>query len=192
MTNELNEVQASVNHMMGSWQAAPINYRVPASRRELGESAQNLDDWATASEWAKAALVYAYVSPSFRGSNQHTEDPNNGILISAQAFSKIGIAGLKSDTTISLYWSMWRLALDKGWTSSHPSPGQRVMLPAKPWKEARQILQEQAATGERKQPGDNTDSVLKYIDTVSYDNEDLIARIEARCIQWRARRNQGA
>ena len=87
----------------------------------------HLESLVTAKEWTRAAIVYAFTEPD-RGNGGRREAPRSGSL-SLKAFAALGIAGLRSDTTVGKYHAAWQHAIDVG-KANRVEPGDRVTEPS--------------------------------------------------------------
>lgn len=95
--------------------------RIPTSIEDAGARLASIDRIATAVRWERAAIVWAFAVPSDLQSR-------NGLKINARSFAEIGIAGLRSTTTVMRYWQEWQDAIDEG-IAQPVSPGDDVALP---------------------------------------------------------------
>jgi hypothetical protein len=103
---------------------------IPRSIKGAETKLAELGEIATATEWHRAAIVAAFVQIG-RGHGGRKETPNSGSLESAVAFSRRGIIGLTSDTTVAMYARAW---LD---LFPRPEPGRKVTLPDLDWPPTR-------------------------------------------------------
>lgn len=120
---------------------APITQMISSNKAQLVASVTELGKWATMSKWATAAEVWAWVQPSVvGGGNQWTVlSGKQESKMSCNAFTKLGVKGLKDDSVVKSYWSMWQFAIEQGWAK--PSViGQLAVLPVKDWDEAKDLL----------------------------------------------------
>ena len=83
---------------------------IPKNIKAAGAKLLKLDGIVTASEWERAAIVYAFTEEGTPGRHHSA---NNSRLNFTQ-FSKLGIVGLKSKDTVSKFHANWQAAVDAG------------------------------------------------------------------------------
>ncbi|WP_217348843.1 hypothetical protein, partial [Mycobacteroides abscessus] len=90
----------------------------PASTKGLGEL-------VTASEWKRAAIVWAFTSGAVKGHKS-----TSGLSVSD--FLAHDINGLNSKTTVAKYRKAWKLAIERGFATD-VKPGDLIDLPDVEW-----------------------------------------------------------
>lgn len=108
----------------------PDRVSIPASIEEARAALDGLGALLTAKQWERAAIVYAFTKTVGRGGN-HGNDENSSLTIAG--FAALGIAGLTTRDTVSLYRAAWKSAMDDG--APDAKPGDDVELPNLPWKD---------------------------------------------------------
>jgi excisionase family DNA binding protein len=95
------------------------------SRREGHplERADALEALVTAKEWTRAAIVHAFTQPGTGGPRRR--QPAISDRLSFTAFAQLGIAGLRSDSTVGKYRAAWQDAIDAG-EAKPIEPGDKV------------------------------------------------------------------
>jgi hypothetical protein len=144
----------------------------------LGE----LGEMATATDWKRAAIVYARTRQGMPG-RPSQELADNSHFLSFREFAKLGIHGLTHHSSVSLYRSIWQRAVDTG-IAEPVSLGDTVTLPDLDWtrdtawplkpqpepepepEAAQQQSRHQAPTGEKRNP---TGEKAKRNDRNDYD-----------------------
>jgi hypothetical protein len=99
---------------------------IEAAQEELGAIAELL----TAKEWKRAAIVYAFTTDGLVANQYARSTSTTGM--SPREFAGLGIAGLKSDTTVRDYRRAWQTAIDDGQAVAI-KPGDKVILPSRGW-----------------------------------------------------------
>lgn len=100
--------------------AIPTSVLVPESLDAARERLTRLDGLATASEWARAAIVATFVEEAEReGRPSKTVSSDS---LSPNEFAALGIVGLKSKNSVVRYLRAWG-------DRPRPTPGQHVDLP---------------------------------------------------------------
>lgn len=79
----------------------------------------------TASEWQRAALVWAFTEEGKPGPKKDL--PTNGHL-SVSSFAALEINGLTKRDTVAKYRKAWKLAIDNGFATD-VKPGDLIDLP---------------------------------------------------------------
>lgn len=102
--------------------AIPTAVLVPESLDAARDRLTRLDGLATASEWARAAIVATFVDESGSGQGGRTDLLLSSEKLTPNAFAALGIVGLKSDNTVRRYLRAWG-------DRPRPTPGQYVDLP---------------------------------------------------------------
>jgi hypothetical protein len=99
----------------------PKKITIPSTLDEAVTALNGLEALLTAKEWQKAAIVAAFVKPGIRRAQGH--------FMTTSQFRDLGISGLRTTDTVSLYAQRWLDAHE----GVHPEPGAQVMLPEDPW-----------------------------------------------------------
>lgn len=99
---------------------------IPATIEEAQSTLEGLGALLTAKEWERAAIVYAFTEERREG--RPSKLTTSGEFLSIAEFAALGIAGLKSDTTVRDYRKAWQSAVDDGYARP-VVPGQGVDLP---------------------------------------------------------------
>ncbi|WP_019164261.1 hypothetical protein [Mycobacteroides abscessus] len=104
--------------------------KIPESIEDAVLNLKGLGELITASEWQRAALVWAF---TYEGTNQNDacSDVNKRSLSS---FASLKVTGLGSRTTIIKYRKAWKLAIDNGFATD-VKPGDLIDLPDVEWQE---------------------------------------------------------
>lgn len=107
---------------------------VPSSIDEAVSELNGLDGLLTASEWHRAAIVYAFTRD---GQGKRTDlgtssDFTGSSSLNVTEFAALGIAGLKSDQTVRTYRKAWQAAINVG-KAAEIGPGDPVEMPNAPW-----------------------------------------------------------
>ena len=95
----------------------------------------SISEWALSWDWARAALVRAWVrrgDPGNPNLQKQSNLPNGTELgqLSMREFARLGIKGLSSRETVRHYWHAWERS---GYNT--PRPGRPVELPEDPFPE---------------------------------------------------------
>ena len=104
---------------------------IPETIEAATEQLEGLGALLQASEWERAAIVYAFTHVSELGGNQHSEGHNNKTL-SMNEFAAKGIVGLKTDVTVRKYHLAWQDAIDQN-NAAMVTPGTSYILPIIDW-----------------------------------------------------------
>ncbi len=112
---------------------ATERFIIPAKPSDADGLANELGVIATATEWKRAALVYARVTVGEHGGDRSKV---NGDLATSKlpttGYALLGIHGLRSKTTIRAYWRAWDNAINEG-LAQPVSLGDDVELPDAEW-----------------------------------------------------------
>lgn len=103
-------------------------FQVPKTIDNATADLFNLDGLVTASEWQRAAIVYAFTTTDATGRGNRSSSG----LLSIHAFAELGVAGLRSRESVRRYRNAWQSATDSGWVRP-VKPGDRVTLPSQPF-----------------------------------------------------------
>lgn len=107
-------------------------FTIPADPKTADGMAGDLGELATATEWKRAAIVYARVRvQDCRGRPAEAEKVASDLLTPAE-YALLGIHGLRSKTTVRAYWRAWDNAVVEGLAQS-VSLGDNVQLPEAEW-----------------------------------------------------------
>lgn len=96
-------------------------HRLPGLRTQVGLDLKGLGELVTASEWKRAAIVWAFTHEAKPGPGK--KDRSNSLPISD--FARTGIM---SKPTIIKYRKAWKLAIDNGFATD-VKPGDLIDLP---------------------------------------------------------------
>lgn len=99
--------------------------RIPDNIEDAVLDLNGLDELVTASEWRRAAVVWAFTT---NRQGQHTY-PTSGIGV--VEFATLGIAGLRSKNTVTKYRKAWVKAMERG--SADLKPGDEFVEPDADW-----------------------------------------------------------
>jgi hypothetical protein len=103
--------------------------QIPSSLEDAVLDLKGLGELVTASEWKRAAIVWAFTEAGKPGpGNRATSGP-----ISINDFCRHEISGLKSKETVRKYRKAWKLAIDKGFATD-AKPGDEVKMPDVEWQ----------------------------------------------------------
>lgn len=103
--------------------------KIPESIEDAVLNLKGLGELITASEWKRAAIVWAFVKDGAKGRKRITSD-----TLSVRAFADLGISGMSSTTTVMKYRKAWKLAIDHGFATD-VKPGDLIDLPDVEWQE---------------------------------------------------------
>jgi hypothetical protein len=92
-------------------------------------SLKGLGELITASEWERAAIVWAFTEDRNPGRNSSTFG-----RMSAAEFASQSIAGLTSKQTVVKYRKAWKLAIEHGFATD-VEPGDLIDLPEAEWRQ---------------------------------------------------------
>lgn len=106
--------------------AITIPKSIQAAKARLGAIGHLL----TATEWERAAIVYAFTEPADRYS--HPKATANSQSLNLAAFARLGIQGLNREQTVAAYRKAWHDAILDG-QATPVEPGERVELPTRDW-----------------------------------------------------------
>ena len=94
---------------------------IPATIAQAKKSLNGIDSLLTATEWERAAIVYAHTTDEVTGRGKR----GTSTALSARAFAELGIKGLASDRTVRNYRQAWK----DGGGKADIKPGDKVTLP---------------------------------------------------------------
>lgn len=100
--------------------------KIPESIEDAVLNLKGLGELITATEWQKAALVYAF---TYDGVNQYAGKDLNRLSVSDFART-----GAMSKPTVIKYRKAWKLAIDNGFATD-VKPGDLIDLPDVEWQE---------------------------------------------------------
>ena len=103
-------------------------FKIPASIDRATSSLTTLDGLVTASEWQRAAIVFAFVTPQ-QGSRTSASSRKG---LSVGDFIALGVRGLTTYDSVRRYRSAWQAAIDAGQVRA-VAPGDDVVLPELPF-----------------------------------------------------------
>lgn len=106
-------------------------FTLPAKPADADNLATQLGQVVTATEWKRAAIVYARVRVQDSQGRPAKEKVKTDLL-SPAAHALLGIHGLRSKTTIRAYWRAWDNAITEG-LAQPVSLGDEVELPEAEW-----------------------------------------------------------
>jgi phage N-6-adenine-methyltransferase len=113
--------------------AIPDEVTVPATLDRAVNVLTGVGGLLSAGHWGTAAIVYAYTEPGEPHFASGEKSSDGKLTLSD--FADLGLRGLKTRDSVRKYRNAWQLAVDEGW-SEPAEPGERVTLPAEPFKEA--------------------------------------------------------
>lgn len=108
-------------------QRVVIPKTIEAATKELN----GLGALLTAKNWARAAIVWAFVEPDRQGA-RHDLTSRESAKLTPTAFAKRGIVGLSVREDVDYYRKAWQTAIDDG-QAKEVTPGQSVDLPDRAW-----------------------------------------------------------
>lgn len=85
---------------------------IPKNIKAAGAKLLKLDGIVTASEWERAAIVYAFTYMHEHGGDR--SKVNNDLGMSFAEFAIMGFVGLKSKNTVQKFYENWQAAVDAG------------------------------------------------------------------------------
>ena len=160
---------------------APKRVLVPASIDDARGRLIALDGIATAAGWERAAIVFAFTRDG-RGS---PKNPGLGIL--CQDFAKLGIQGLSSKNSVTLYRDNWKAAIEQG-EATEVKPGDRITLPDIDWPATRTGTDGyNSAEGARKTMRKIAEKHPKVVVDVVEDDEEVQEELTKRAATRNAR-----
>ena len=110
-----------------------MSFTIPAKPAEADALAGELGELATATEWKRAAIVYARVKVGDHGGDR--SKINNDLAsgkITPNEYALRQIHGLRSATTIRAYWRAWDNAVTEG-IAQPVNLGDEIELPDAEW-----------------------------------------------------------
>lgn len=107
------------------------SFQVPKTIDNATAELFTLDGLVTASEWRRAAIVFAFTSTEKRG-GPRAANRTSSSAVSAREFAEMGVAGLRSQDTVRRYRNAWQTAIDAGRVRP-VAPGDLVVLPETPF-----------------------------------------------------------
>jgi hypothetical protein len=94
-----------------------MKFEIPDDADDADELCMELGDIASATEFKRAALVYARVRVSSHGGDRSKSKsglaPDDG-KVTTSVYARKGIHGLRSKTTIIRYWNVWEKLVSEG------------------------------------------------------------------------------
>jgi len=118
----------------------PITFTIPHDIAGAIAVGNNLGAIATASGWARAYLVYAFVRVANHGGDRSKVRPDlAGGKMTPQQFAALGIHGLKGANTVREYWYDVDNAITDG-VAEPVAPGSNVVLPEAPFDDYHRSL----------------------------------------------------
>lgn len=107
------------------------HFVIPSDPGRADALAGELGELATATEWKRAAIVYARVQVYDNQGRPSAEKVNSDLLSPAE-YAAVGIHGLRSKTTVRAYWRAWDKAVTER-LALEVSLGDAVELPDAEW-----------------------------------------------------------
>lgn len=104
--------------------------KIPESIEDAVLNLKGLGELITASEWQRAALVWAFTTDQANGRG----NCGTSTALSSRSFAALGIQGLKSDKTVRNYRRAWSQAIADG-VATDVKPGDLIDLPDVEWQE---------------------------------------------------------
>ena len=104
---------------------------LPLDIEEAVLSLKGLGELITATEWKRAAIVWAFTEDR-QGQKDTSHRSVQGLGL--QEFADLKLEGLKSRNSVAKYRKAWQRAIDVG-AAKDVQPGQRVTLPDLEWQE---------------------------------------------------------
>ncbi len=106
--------------------------RIPDDIESAVLDLKGLGELVTATEWQRAALVFAFTYEGRPGGRSTGQECS--VAKTLDEFAKLGLAGLSSRTTVRRYRAAWKLAIQDGF-ATYVMPGDLVALPEVDWNE---------------------------------------------------------
>jgi hypothetical protein len=91
-----------------------MKIRIPRSIKGVTAALEGIGQLITAKDWERSALVYAVTEPGTAGRPTGNRSESNDYL-SLREFADLGINGLRSAGTVSVYRQAWQTAVDEGY-----------------------------------------------------------------------------
>lgn len=105
---------------------------IPSNVAYAAERLATLDGIATATGWERAAIVWAFVEPVGRGTRTDRPTSTRPAKLTVNEFAALGIAGLRTHSTVDGYHQAWQTAIASG-HAEPVEPGQHAALPDMPY-----------------------------------------------------------
>ncbi|MGA7051337.1 MAG: hypothetical protein WBZ37_08670 [Mycobacterium sp.] len=105
--------------------------QIPANLDDAALDLKGLGELVTASEWKRAAIVWAFTREGKPGPRA---DLSTSEQISVSDFAELGVSGLASRTTVTKYRKAWAKAIGDGFATS-VRPGDLIDLPDVEWRD---------------------------------------------------------
>lgn len=137
--------------------------RIPESIDDALVELKGLGELVTASEWKRAAIVWAFTEEVGRG-----KMPTNGHLSISQ-FARLEVNGLTKRDTVAKYRKAWKYAMDRG--SIDIKPGDEFVEPGLEWHAA--FSPPMPKLDRSKSPATRSDLTLEKWDESSWDCERI-------------------
>lgn len=141
--------------------------QIPNTINEAVDQLAGLDRLVTATEWERAAIVWAFTSPGnpLSGTKRVDTDP-----VSFATFSGYGIHGLKRRDTVQTYWEAWQKAIDDG-KAKAVKPGGQFSIPKMDWPPTGHTTGSFAKQLANKTPEAKADIVRELLDEPAVEEE---------------------
>lgn len=106
---------------------------IPVDIEEAILGLKGISELINASEWKRAALVFAF---TYEGKPGGRTDQNCSVgKKSLSEFADLRISGLASRTSVRKYRDAWKRAVTDGWATADLNPGDIVVMPDVDWQE---------------------------------------------------------
>lgn len=92
-------------------------HRLPGLRTQVGLDLKGLGELVTASEWKRAAIVWAFTHDGRK--------TTSSLSVGINEFCGFEVSGLRSKDTVRKYRKAWKLAIDNGFATD-VKPGDRI------------------------------------------------------------------
>jgi DNA N-6-adenine-methyltransferase (Dam) len=109
---------------------------IPRDARKADNLAGELGELASATEWKRAAIVYARVQ--VRDHQGRPAEKVKSDLLTPAEYALLGIHGLRSKTTVRAYWRAWDKAVTEG-LAEPVKLGDQVTVPSAEWADCYSI-----------------------------------------------------
>ncbi len=154
MSRKTNALQNKI--ISGSTVAVPTFIEIPASPDEADEMLSSLGGLATATGWARSAIVRARCEKGSGGPRRPKETGKEIYRFSLGEYAELGIVGLSSKPSVIRYYNSWDF-------SGMPEPelGKRVNLPNIPFPTPEELAELQQKRREEEQEDKEAEELLQ-------------------------------
>ncbi len=142
--------------------------RIPLDIEDALVDLKGLSELVTASEWQRAALVWAFTVEKKGGRRTVSELGQLGV----REFADLGISGMQSPQTVTKYRKAWKLAIDNG-HAADIKPGDEATMPDVEWQPYFNPPRERKPAKPKPANTPATIQVLGKWDETAWDNDNI-------------------